>query len=37
LNEANPFTIGYEIDNPGMKEFQNFLFNTSLMLLLSRH
>jgi hypothetical protein len=37
LNEANPFTIGYEIDNPSMKEFQDFLFNTSLMLLLSRH
>jgi hypothetical protein len=36
LNDANPFTVGYETDNPGMKEFQNFLFTTSLMLLLSR-
>jgi hypothetical protein len=27
LNAANPFTIGYGIDNPGMKEFQNFLFH----------
>jgi hypothetical protein len=27
LNRANPFTIGYPVDNPGMKEFQNFLFH----------
>jgi hypothetical protein len=27
LNRANPFTIGYWVDNPDMKEFQNFLFH----------
>jgi hypothetical protein len=27
LNGANPFTIGYRVDNLGMKEFQNFLFH----------
>jgi hypothetical protein len=27
LNRANPFTIGYGVDNPSMKEFRNFLFH----------
>jgi hypothetical protein len=27
LNRANPFTIGYRVDNPVMKEFRNFLFH----------
>jgi aminopeptidase-like protein len=27
LNGANPFTIGYWVDNLSMKEFQNFLFH----------
>jgi hypothetical protein len=27
LKRTNPFTIVYQVDNPGMKEFQNLLLH----------